>query len=137
FADALRSVAADMEMPPDTGSFRDDWLHIIGQEFDRITPAGLTILPRLMSEAAGDPPLHELLLDRMVRPRRTIAAALTRRGITRGELRADLDVELTIDLLIGPLVYRALLAGPDRDAVRGMSERVLDAALAGLAASGH
>jgi AcrR family transcriptional regulator len=134
FADALRSVAADMELPPDSGSFRIDWLHIIGQEFERITTSGLTILPRLMSESAHDPPLHRLLLERMVSPRRTIAAELIRRGIARGELRADLDVELTIDLLVGPLIYRALLAGPDLDAVRGMSERVLDLALAGLAA---
>src|SRR5215210_6663760 len=51
FADALRSVAADMELPPDTGSFRGDWLAIVGQEFDRISASGASILPRLMSEA--------------------------------------------------------------------------------------
>jgi AcrR family transcriptional regulator len=134
FADALRSVAADIRLPPDGGSFRADWLAIIGQEFDRLAASGARILPRLMSEAAGDPQLHALLIDRMVAPRRRIAAELIRRGIARGELRADLDPELVIDLLIGPIIYRALISGADMDAVRGMSERVLDATLAGLAA---
>jgi AcrR family transcriptional regulator len=134
FADALRSVAADMELPPDSGSFRGDWLAIIGQEFDRIATSGVRILPRLMSEAADDEQLFRLLMERMVLPRRRIAGALVRRGIARGELRAGLDVELTIDLLIGPIIYRALISGADMNAVRGLAERVLDAVLPGLAA---
>jgi AcrR family transcriptional regulator len=133
FADALRSIAADMELPADTGSFRGDWLKVIGEEFDRIAPEGVRILPRLMSESATDEALHELLLERMVAPRRAVAGELIRRGIARGELRADLDVELTIDVLIGPIIYRALLAGSDAGAVHGLPERVLDAVLAGLA----
>jgi AcrR family transcriptional regulator len=133
FADALRGVAADMELPPDGGSFRADWLAIIGQEFDRIAASGARILPRLMSEAADDPLLFELLIERMVAPRRRIAAELIRRGIARGELRADLDPELTIDLLVGPIIYRALISGAEFDAVRGMTERVLDEVLPGLA----
>jgi AcrR family transcriptional regulator len=133
FADALRSVAADLELPPDGGSFRSDWMAIVGQEFDRIATTGVRILPRLMSEAADDPQLYELLLERMVRPRRRIGAELIRRGIARGELRADLDPELVIDLLVGPIVYRALISGAELDAVRGMSERILDEVLPGLA----
>ena len=53
----------------------------------------------------------------------------------RGELRADLDLELAIDGLIGPIVYRVLISGGDPAAVRGLPERVLDQALAGLAPS--
>jgi AcrR family transcriptional regulator len=136
FADALRSVAADMELPVDTGSFRGDWLAIIGREFERLAAGGLHILPRLMTEAASDEQLHRLLIERMVAPRRAIAGELVRRGIARGELRPDLDVELTIDLLIGPIIYRALISGGDVDAVRGMAGRVLDQVLPGLAADG-
>jgi hypothetical protein len=36
---------------------------------------------------------------------------LLRRGIERGELRADLDLELAVDLLLGPIYYRLLMSG--------------------------
>ena len=121
-------------MPPDLGGFRREWLEVIAQEIERLRAAAIRILPRLMSEAADDPELHGLVLETMVEPRRAVAKELVRRGQARGELRPELDPELVVDLLIGPLLYRALLeGGASLEPVRGMSERILDAVLAGLA----
>src|SRR4051794_19918116 len=48
FARAVRSLAADMELPPDRGSFRADWLEVMGPEFARLAASGAArILPRL------------------------------------------------------------------------------------------
>lgn len=132
FADALRSIAAEPELPVDTGSLRSDWLTIVGAEIDQLLPRGVHILPRLLAEAAGEPELHRLVYDKFVAPRRAVATELLRRAIARDELRADLDLDLTIDMLIGPVVYRALISGGDPEQVHGMSERLLDALLAGL-----
>jgi hypothetical protein len=58
-----------------------------------------------------------------------------RRGVARGELRADLDVELTIDLLTGPWVYRLLISGGDPDALFRLDPSgLLDLILGGIAA---
>ena len=57
-----------------------------------------------------------------------------RRGIGRGELRADLDVELAMALLAGPmLVQRLLRWHPDLDD-RLLPEKVVDGVLDGLRA---
>ena len=48
-----------------------------------------------------------------------------RRGVERGELRADLDVELAIDALTGPWVYRLLIAGGDADAIYSLDPAAL------------
>jgi len=134
FADALRSVAGDLPVPPDTGSFRDDWIVLFGGESSVITPAALRIMPRLMAEAGEDPHLFRTVYDAMVAPRRKIAAELVRRAQARGELRDDLDPELVIDLVVGPMVYRALIAGADLDSLRSHLDAALDTLLEGLSA---
>ena len=130
-ADALRSVVATIEAP-DTGSVRDDFLGLAAQATQTNAPGALRLMPRLMSEAAEDPELLAACQAVLVEPRRAQLREVLRRGVERGELRADLDLELAIDGLIGPIVYRVLISGGDPAAVRGLPERVLDHALAGL-----
>jgi hypothetical protein len=61
-----------------------------------------------------------------------VMGEVLRRGVERGELRADLDIELAIDVLTGPWIYRLLITGGD---MRGMDpQRLLDLVLGGLAA---
>ena len=91
-------------------------------------------MPRLMSEAAEDPELFAVCRAVLVDPRRAQLRAVLRRGVERGELRADADLDLAIDGLIGPIVYRVLITGGDparaaRPAPRASSTR----SIAGLA----
>jgi AcrR family transcriptional regulator len=134
FVDALRSVAADLE-PPDTGSFRGDWLAIFGGEEAAITPAAVRLVPRLLAESADDPALYRAIIDTFVAPRRAIGVEAVRRAIARGELRKDVDPELVVDLVVGPLVYRALIADPDLRSLRRHAEQVIDELLTGLSAA--
>ncbi|AHG88560.1 TetR family transcriptional regulator [Gemmatirosa kalamazoonensis] len=55
-------------------------------------------------------------------------AAVLRRGIARGALRADADVTLALELLAGPLFYRYLWLGTpiDEPYVRAVVAAVLD-----------
>jgi AcrR family transcriptional regulator len=130
-ADALRSIAADIQAP-DTGSLRGDFLGLAAQATGANAPGALRLMPRLMSEAAEDPELFAVCRAVLVDPRRAQLRAVLRRGVERGELRADADLELAIDGLIGPIIYRVLITGGDPAEVRGLAARVLDQVLAGL-----
>ena len=131
-ADALRSVAADLQTP-DTGSLRDDFLDLTAQALGANARGALRLMPRLMSEAAEDPELFAVCRAVLVDPRRAQLRAILRRGVERGELRADADLDLAIDGLIGPIVYRVLISGGDPAALRGFPARVFDQVVAGLA----
>ena len=131
-ADALRSIAADIQAP-DTGSLRGDFLGLAAQAMGANAPGALRLMPRLMSEAAEDPELFAACRAVLVDPRRAQLREVLRRGVERGELRADLDLELAIDGLIGPIIYRVLITGGDPAELPGLAERVFDQVIAGLA----
>lgn len=63
----------------------------------------------LIDSADRDPELrqliHDFLVVRMEHGRTTLRA-----GVSRGELRADLDVEVAIGILVGPVFYRRLVS---------------------------
>ena len=131
-ADALRSIAADIQAP-DTGSLRGDFLGLTAQALGANARGALRLMPRLMSEAAEDPELFAVCRAVLVDPRRAQLRAVLRRGVERGELRADADLDLAIDGLIGPIIYRVLITGGDPAELRGLAARVFDQVMAGLA----
>ena len=133
FAEAIASIAFTPEVP-DTGSVRGDFEAASGAAVGRMAPEAFRVLPRLMADAADDPELLEALQAALVRPRRAAIGAVLRRGIERGELRADIDVDLVSDMLMGPLIARVLLSGGDPRALDGLPMRVYDALAAGIAA---
>ena len=92
----------------------------------------LTFMPRMLSEVAHDPELRQIFHAALVQRRRDAVAAIVRRAIGRGEVRADVDVDLAIDLIAGPMVYRAIITGGDVDQIGERAMQVLDALLEGL-----
>jgi AcrR family transcriptional regulator len=132
---AIRHLNQPLELP-DTGSVRAD---VLG--FARSLSAGAervelaTFAARLLAESAGDREMHAIFYENLVAPRRAAVGEALRRGVARGELRADLDIELAIDVLTGPWVYRLLISGADATAVyRADPSSLLDLLLQGLAA---
>jgi AcrR family transcriptional regulator len=112
-ADVVRHLHQDIAAP-DTGSLRGDYDALS----DAVLAAARTtntavFLPRLLAEAAGEPQLHAIFYDNLVRPRRTAMLEVLRRAVARGELRADVDLELVVDILTGPHIYRMLISGGD------------------------
>ena len=133
FAEAIASIAVNPDVP-DTGSVRGDFEAASSAAVERMAPEAFRVLPRLLADAADDPELLAALHTALVRPRRAAIGAVLRRGIERGELRADIDVDLISDMLIGPLIARVLLSGGDPHALDGLPMRVYDALAAGIAA---
>jgi AcrR family transcriptional regulator len=120
--------------PPDQGSFLADLKELVSGQQARTQDMGRRVVPKLIAAALTTPELRDVLFDRMIAPFRAVLAELVRRGIERGELRADLDVETAVDLLHGSLVYRLILAGGDPSGLPADAQRMLPMVLAGLRA---
>jgi AcrR family transcriptional regulator len=70
-------------------------------------PAGKVLLA-LIGEAQHDPEMARVFHQRYLDPQRRGEREMLRRGVTSGELTADIDIDATLDALSGPIVYRAL-----------------------------
>jgi AcrR family transcriptional regulator len=133
--EAIRHLNQPIELP-DTGSVRADILAVAASVLAGAARVGFaSFVPRLLADAAGDPEMHGIFYDNLVAPRRAVMGEVLRRGVERGELRADLDVELAIDIITGPWVYRLLISGGDADAIYRLDpSALLDLILGGIAA---
>lgn len=132
-AEAIRHLNQPID-GPDTGSVREDILGVARSVMagaERVQFA--SFVPRLLAEAAGDPEMHAIFYENLVAPRRALMGEVLRRGVARGELRADLDIEMAIDVLTGPWVYRLLISGGDAAVYRVDPSSLLDLILGGLA----
>lgn len=95
---------------PDTGTAREDLRRQLRSVIKLLaTPTGKAYLA-LIAESQHDPDLAKALAERYIAARRSAATEVIERGITRGELRADLDPAAVIDLLYGALYYRLLVS---------------------------
>jgi AcrR family transcriptional regulator len=63
----------------------------------------------LFGEAQRDPDIRKRLYQQLAAPRRRLARAVLKRGVSRGQLRKDLNIEAAVDLIFAPLLYRLLL----------------------------
>ena len=132
-AAAVRFIARDLQTP-DTGSLRGDYLALAAAAFASLAPGALTLMPRLMLEAADDPELFAVCREVLIDPRRAALRTIVERAVARGEVSADVDPEVAVDVLIGPMIYRVLISGADPRALEGLPEAVFELVWRGLAA---
>jgi AcrR family transcriptional regulator len=117
---------------PDTGNVRDDAVaHLRGHIETFRDPTTAPILADALAEALRNPELGKARPGFVAAQRAPFRQALAR-AVDRGELPADLDYELTMDLLIGPIVNRALATGGPLEPV--LAERLVDIVFGGLRA---
>jgi AcrR family transcriptional regulator len=108
---------------PDTGALEGDWLALADTVLSAArTTNSAVFLPRLLAESANDPELHRIFYENLVQPRRAATREVLERAIARGELRDDLDLELAMDVLVGPIIYRLLIAGGDIEQIPDPAE---------------
>ena len=129
---AIVHLNNDIPMPQDTGSLAGDFAATAQKILAGAARTGaLALMPRLLSEVAGDPEMHALFSEHLVEPRRRVVRGIVERAKARGEIRSDVDSELAVDLMVGPFIYRLIIAGGDAAGVGDPAE-VVGAVLAGL-----
>src|SRR2546423_6286455 len=125
------SRSADEELRfPNTGSVRDD-VSIQMKHLVRVLRGKRgRIVAALIGGGQSDPELIKAFRDRFMMPRRQEAYAILRRGISRGQLREDLDLDLTLDTLYGAIYMRFLIrqTGLTEDYVDEVVRAVMDGA---------
>ena len=129
---AIVHLNSDIPMPEDTGSMVGDFAATAQVVLAGAARTGaLTLMPRLLSEVAGNPEMHALFSEHLVEPRRRVVRGIVERAKARGEVREDVDPELAVDLMVGPMIYRLIIAGGDPAALGDPAE-LLGAVLDGL-----
>jgi len=95
--------------PPDTGSTAGDLRAVVDDLVAIVTdtPMG-RMLPILVAARARVPEL-DVAYSEIVADKRARSSAVVRRGVERGDLRADVDVEVVVDGLVSPIFYRLLV----------------------------
>lgn len=107
--EAFTRVTSDTLEVPDSASTEEALtaqLEALARLFSDARSRGLIIA--LTVEAQHDAATATALRDSWLGVRRASANSILRRGIERGELRADLDREAAIDQLFAPLYHRAI-----------------------------
>lgn len=128
---AARSISESEVPAPDTGVVADD-LRAIARGLVHVltrTPAGAAVV-QMVAEVSRN---AELAAEHrtFVEARRGMTMRAIRRGIARGEIRADADPALVADALAGPIFYRHLVTGGRLDGA--YADRVVEQMLDSLA----
>ena len=132
-AAAVGALTGDMSATPDTGSARDDMIEmIIRNQVLLERGPGFAMVGALLVEERRNPELFELFRERLMRPRRDEALMILRRGVERGEIRADADLEVAIHAMIGAMFMRHIMGEPQS---RERVEKTVDLVWSGLAAN--
>ncbi len=104
--------AAVVRLPiPDTGSTINDMIIQVNNLAKFLISREGKVLNEIIAEGQFNQKLAEAYRAIYFKPRRLDSRYILERGISRGELKEDLDIELVIDLIFGPLFYRLLITG--------------------------
>jgi len=98
--------------PTNTGSLRGDILKLQREEVAMFsTPLLRNNLTGLLEVVRNDAAVRTLYLDNFILPRRAIVGQVLAAAVERGELPSAeaYDVELVCDMLLGPVLARAVL----------------------------
>lgn len=115
---------------PNTGDTRKDLvahLETARRQFD------MSLAGTLLVEQRKHPDLLDRFRKRMIAPRCNEIAEALRRGIARGEVRADLDVDLAAEAVMGSFLFHSLAVGQPQ---KGWSQRVVAMLWPAFAAGG-
>lgn len=113
--DVLSSVMAPPP-DPDTGSVREDLVVLMVAFVDGLSQGPLAPLLTSMMEAAERDPEVARVHRAEAASRHQVLRDAVVRGIGRGELPAGTDADAVVAQVVGPVVYRRLVAGQEAHA---------------------
>lgn len=110
-AAAVGALVSEIRVP-NTRSTTEDLLALMRDAIEVYgNPVAARAMPSLVEAMSRDPELADAVRSGFLADRRAALQEVLERGVTRGDLRPDLDFELALDVLAGPLFYRLLVTG--------------------------
>lgn len=67
---------------------------------------GMMIMRQILAESQRNPELVRLHRERTIQPKMAVMVGILEEGVTRGEVRADIDPQLIVELLSGSWMAR-------------------------------
>ncbi|MGW7267267.1 TetR/AcrR family transcriptional regulator [Streptomyces sp. NPDC054842] len=133
--DLVSAVAVQGLPAPDTGTLEGD-LRLLYEVTSRALrhPVAGQVIPDLQAEAARNPEIAEAMQKALREGQQGVASGIVAAAAARGEIRAGVDEELALDLMSGPLYWRAVVVRgprPPKDYLAGLA-RATAAALRAL-----
>ena len=111
--DTLIEDAGRQLVIPDTGSAVESTRRYLRSLVRFLTKnAAGKVMLALIGEAQHDQQMARTFHARYLDPQRQAEREMLARGVTSGELTAELDIDAALDALCGPIFYRALTAAP-------------------------
>ncbi|MEU5187897.1 TetR/AcrR family transcriptional regulator [Streptomyces klenkii] len=113
-------------------SVRDDLVTLLETLRRRgLAKRSSAVLRTVLAQVKAHPELWQEYHEKVVRVRREAVHAVLRRGMATGEVRPDLDVELMGDLVVSPMLSRAMFH--DRaELPEDLPGKIVDAVLEGI-----
>ncbi|WP_329121919.1 TetR/AcrR family transcriptional regulator [Streptomyces sp. NBC_01465] len=130
----LVSAFAVQGLPaPATGSLHGDVRALLEVASHALRhPVASQVIPDLLVEAARNPEIANTIKEALLDSQQGLAAAVVRDAVARGDLPESTDPERALELIIGPLYWRAIVV---RDALpKGYLDGLAKAAVAALKA---
>nr|QIY96269.1 TetR/AcrR family transcriptional regulator [Streptomyces sp. S1D4-11] len=112
--DLVSAIAVQGLPAPDTGSLEGD-LRLLYEVTSRALrhPVAGQIIPDLQAEAARNPDIADAMQKALREGQQGVASGIVAAAAARGEVREGIDQELALDLMSGPLYWRAVVVrGP-------------------------
>jgi len=110
--DLLMELATPYLLTPDLGDTRAELEAVVDNVLRAISGTDFgPVIRALLSQIAGNPALGDPFRATIVQARRDEVARIVGLGVTRGDLRSDVDPDLVTELLLGPLYFRLVFGG--------------------------
>ncbi|MGA8328747.1 MAG: TetR/AcrR family transcriptional regulator [Mycobacterium sp.] len=122
FIEGVRQVA----MPPDTGTLRDDLLHL-GNTICKQARQQAGTIRAVLVEVSRHPALNEALQQQFLDQRKALIHEVQRQAVSRGEIDAAAISDELWDLLPGYLIFRCIMPSrpPTEQTVQALVDDVL------------
>lgn len=131
FVDVVRDIEPPDPDLPGT-SARDDLVVMLESvRLGGLAQRSSALLHNVRAQMKSHPKLWDAYVATVIDPRRATVLEILRRGVARGEIRDDLDIDLLNDLIVGPMLVRAVMR-PDAPLPGDLAERMVRAVLEGL-----
>jgi AcrR family transcriptional regulator len=127
-AAAVGALVSEIRVP-NTRSTTEDLLALMRDAIEVYgNPVAARAMPSLVEAMSRDPELADAVRSGFLADRRAALQEVLERGVTRGDLRPDLDFELALDVLAGPLFYRLLVTGGaiDEQLAEGVVQLIIE-----------
>lgn len=122
FIEGIRQIA----VPPNTGSLREDLLHL-GELVCLEGHQHAGTIRAVLVEVSRNPDLREVLQGQFIEQRRAVIHHVFAQAVERGEIDPDAVSDELWDLLPGYLIWRSIVPGrpPSRQTVTALVDEVI------------